>query len=89
MIVDPVPSIYINSFHYPSSNNICQGDQVEFIVHTNLYVPKSATYQWKNGQLNVGGNSRNFVTKNLADKDKISCILTTNEFCGITTTLNE
>jgi hypothetical protein len=73
-----VPSITITS--NDADNIICQGQAVIYTA-VPLNGGTNPVFQWKKNGAYVGTNSSIYVLNNPADKDEISCVLTSNEVC--------
>ena len=71
----------------PSLNNICFGTQVTFNA-TTLNEGSNPIYQWKKNGVNIGSNLPTYTDNSLNNGDIISCILTSNQNCISTSTIN-
>lgn len=70
-----------------TNDTICAGTSVTFSSSTTLAGP-SPVYQWKKNNIPVGTNSPTYTDANLADKDVISCSLTSTNTCANPITVN-
>jgi gliding motility-associated-like protein len=70
-----------------SANNICAGTSVIFTATTNNKLSsKLKSYQWFLNGKNVGVNSSTYTNNTLANKDVITCVLTSTYPCVNPTT---
>ncbi len=74
----PPPSLAINT----SGNNICVNTPVTFTA-TALNTGTTPSFQWQLNGVNVGGNSSTYSNNNLANGDRVTCIMNTVAPCSL------
>jgi len=78
--VNTKPTLWISA---NPPGQICAGRPVTFTaIPSNAGTPPS--FQWQVNGINAGVNSLTYINNNLADGDKVSCIMNTVSVCSIT-----
>src|SRR4030095_642887 len=78
MTVDASPTLAITA---NPGNTFCPGTTVTFIA-TAANAGTTVSYQWKLNGTNVGTNSNTYENPELANGNKITCVMTSNATCG-------
>jgi hypothetical protein len=78
----PTVSIVSNA-----GNPLCSGTSVTFTA-TPGNAGTAPKYQWKRNGTNVGTNSPTYTSSALANFDVITCVITSDAFCPLSTTSN-
>jgi hypothetical protein len=78
------PSISPTIIITATATSICSGSPVTFTASPSNS-GNSPFYQWKKNGLNTGLNSRSYTASNLAIWDLVSCTVTSNNTCAIST----
>jgi gliding motility-associated-like protein len=79
---DVIPSINIVA----SQNTVCAGTMVTFTA-TQMNGGSVPVYQWLVNGNNAGTNNATYSNSNLADGDKVSCMITSNALCAAPATV--
>ena len=83
VVAPRIPAVTIQA----NTTTICEGGKATFTAIATNPGP-GPTFQWQKNGLNVGTNSSTYGDNNLADGDVITCLLTSNEVCLVTSQVN-